>query len=98
MPFHHVLPAPVMAITRTVTVAAGRFAPGHLGELTAVVPFELVDAVLAERVRPWSRFTAAPRANIAKVPRKTVVQLCQPSRAPRVGASSTSPSPMPPRS
>ncbi|MFI6341306.1 transposase domain-containing protein [Streptomyces sp. NPDC050535] len=37
-----------MAITRTVTVAAGRFAPGHLGELTAVVPFELTDAVLAE--------------------------------------------------
>ncbi|MGW1802452.1 IS4 family transposase [Streptomyces sp. NPDC001984] len=36
------------AITRTVTVAAGRFAPGHLGELTAVVPFELVDAVLEE--------------------------------------------------
>ncbi|MFF0059854.1 transposase domain-containing protein [Streptomyces microflavus] len=48
MPFHRVLPAPVMAITRTVTVAAGRFAPGHLGELTAVVPLELVDAVLAE--------------------------------------------------
>ncbi|MFE7311451.1 IS4 family transposase, partial [Streptomyces sp. NPDC057546] len=35
-------------ITRTVTVAAGRFAPGHLGELTTVVPFELVDAVLEE--------------------------------------------------
>ncbi|MFB7213135.1 hypothetical protein [Streptomyces sp. NPDC056255] len=45
MPFHHVLSAPVVAITRTVTVAAGRFALGHLGELTAVVPFELVDAV-----------------------------------------------------
>ncbi|WP_420706009.1 transposase domain-containing protein [Streptomyces sp. Mg1] len=29
-------------------MAAGRFAPGHLGELTAVVPFELVDAVLAD--------------------------------------------------
>ncbi|MFD0449274.1 transposase domain-containing protein [Streptomyces indonesiensis] len=29
-------------------MAGGRFAPGHLGELTAVVPFELVDAVLAE--------------------------------------------------
>lgn len=29
-------------------MAAGRFAPGHLGELTAVVPFELVDAVLEE--------------------------------------------------
>ncbi|WP_331740449.1 IS4 family transposase (plasmid) [Streptomyces sp. NBC_01005] len=48
MPFHHVLPSAVTAITRTVTVAAGRFAPGHLGELTAVVPFELVDAVLEE--------------------------------------------------
>jgi hypothetical protein len=38
----------VVAITRTVTVAAGRFAPGHLGELTSIVPFELVDAVLSE--------------------------------------------------
>ncbi|MFH9969634.1 IS4 family transposase [Streptomyces mirabilis] len=48
MPSHHVLRAPVVAITRTVTVAAGRFAPGHLGELTSIVPFELVDAVLSE--------------------------------------------------
>ncbi|WP_442810918.1 transposase domain-containing protein [Streptomyces sp. NBC_01217] len=37
-----------MAITRTVTVAAGRLAPGHLGELTPIVPFELVDAILSE--------------------------------------------------
>ncbi|MBT1184879.1 hypothetical protein HET69_12770 [Streptomyces sp. CJ_13] len=29
-------------------VAAGPFEPGHLGELTQVVPFELVDAVLGE--------------------------------------------------
>jgi hypothetical protein len=36
------------AITRRVKVAAGRFAPGHLGELTQQVPFEMVDAVLAE--------------------------------------------------
>ena len=48
MPRHCVLPSALTTITRTVTVAAGRFAPGHLGELTAVVPFELVDAVLAE--------------------------------------------------
>ncbi|WP_435841298.1 transposase domain-containing protein [Streptomyces fagopyri] len=34
-------------ITRTVTVAVGWFAPGQ-GELTAVVPFELVDAILEE--------------------------------------------------
>ncbi|MFF3468054.1 transposase domain-containing protein [Streptomyces sp. NPDC001984] len=31
-----------------MTVAAGRFAPGHLGELTPIMPFELVDAVLSE--------------------------------------------------
>src|SRR5262252_7991973 len=35
-------------ITRTVTVAAGVFAPGHLGELTQYLPFELVDDVLAQ--------------------------------------------------
>ena len=33
-------------LTRTVTVAAGVFAPGHLGELTRYLPFELVDDVL----------------------------------------------------
>ena len=38
----------VVVITRTITVAAGVFAPGHLGELTRIVPFELVDAVLEE--------------------------------------------------
>ena len=48
MPFHCVLPPALTTITRTVTVAAGRFAPGHLGELTVIVPFELVDAVLSE--------------------------------------------------
>lgn len=38
----------VVSFSRTIRVAAGVFAPGHLGELTQVVPFELVDAVLAE--------------------------------------------------
>jgi hypothetical protein len=38
----------VVAFTRSITVAAGVFAPGHLGELTRVVPFELVDGVLEE--------------------------------------------------
>ncbi|MFF7987893.1 hypothetical protein ACFZDK_54255 [Streptomyces sp. NPDC007901] len=37
-----------MTVSRLFTVAAGRFAPGHLGELTRIVPFELVDAVLEE--------------------------------------------------
>ena len=37
-----------MTITRTITVAAGVFAPGHLGELTRIVPFDLADALLEE--------------------------------------------------
>jgi hypothetical protein len=37
-----------MTVTTTITVAAGVFAPGHLGELTWQVPFELADAVLEE--------------------------------------------------
>jgi hypothetical protein len=35
-------------ITRAVTVAAGAFAPGHLGELTQYLPFELVDDILVQ--------------------------------------------------
>jgi Insertion element 4 transposase N-terminal len=35
-------------VTRTVTVAKGIFAPGHLGELTQYLPFELVDDVLEQ--------------------------------------------------
>src|SRR5260370_899720 len=35
-------------ISRAVTVAAGAYAPGHLGELTRYLPFELVDDVLAQ--------------------------------------------------
>jgi hypothetical protein len=35
-------------ISHAVTVAAGVFAPGHLGELTQYLPFELVDDILAQ--------------------------------------------------
>jgi Insertion element 4 transposase N-terminal/Transposase DDE domain len=35
-------------ITHEIAVAEGVFAPGHLGELTQIVPFEMVDAALAE--------------------------------------------------
>jgi Insertion element 4 transposase N-terminal/Transposase DDE domain len=44
----------VTTVMRSVTVAAGVFAPGHLGELTRQVPFELVDAVL-EQTRATER-------------------------------------------
>jgi hypothetical protein len=35
-------------ITRTVEAAGGVYAPGHLGELTQIVDFVLVDAVIEE--------------------------------------------------
>ncbi|WP_433206511.1 IS4 family transposase [Nocardia sp. CA-107356] len=37
-----------MTLTRTITVARGIFAPGHLGELTQYLPFELIDDVLTQ--------------------------------------------------
>ncbi|KAB8192531.1 hypothetical protein FH608_023785 [Nonomuraea phyllanthi] len=39
-------------INRTLVVASGAFAPGHLGELTQLVPFEMVDEALQQRPRP----------------------------------------------
>jgi hypothetical protein len=48
------------AITRVVKVAAGRFAPGHLGELTQQVPFEMVDVVLAETRTVQQRVRVLP--------------------------------------
>jgi hypothetical protein len=48
------------AITRAVTVAGGRFAPGHLGELTQQVPFEMIDAVLEETRRVQRRVRDLP--------------------------------------
>lgn len=49
-----------IAITRTVTVAAGVFAPGHLGELTRLIPFEMVDEVLAATGRVQQRLRLLP--------------------------------------
>ena len=43
-----------------MTVAAGVFAPGHLGELTRLVPFEMVDDVLASTRRTQSRVRLLP--------------------------------------
>jgi hypothetical protein len=48
------------AISRVVTVAGGRFAPGHLGELTRQVPFEMVDAVLEQTCRVQRRVRDLP--------------------------------------
>jgi Insertion element 4 transposase N-terminal/Transposase DDE domain len=54
-------------ITRTVTVAAGRFAPGHLGELTQLVRFEMVDEALAQ--------TRTVQRRVRDLPSRVVVYL-----------------------
>lgn len=48
-------------------MAKGVFAPGHLGELTRIVPFEMVDAVLAE--------CGAVQGRLRKLPARVVVYL-----------------------
>jgi hypothetical protein len=54
-------------ITRTITAAAGRFAPGHLGELTQLVPFEMVDEALTQ--------TKTVQARVRDIPSRVVVYL-----------------------
>src|SRR3954447_26810909 len=53
--------------SRVVAFAGGRFAPGHLGELTRIVPFEMVDAALAE--------TGAVQRRSRLLPSRVVVYL-----------------------
>jgi hypothetical protein len=50
-----------------VVVGAGPFAPGHLGELTQIVPFEMVDAVL--------ELTRTVQARVRALPSRVVVYL-----------------------
>jgi Insertion element 4 transposase N-terminal/Transposase DDE domain len=50
-----------------VAVAGGRFAPGHLGELTRIVSFDVVDAVLAE--------TGTTQARVRDLPSRVVIYL-----------------------
>lgn len=50
----------ITTVTKTMTVAEGPFAPGHLGELTRYLPFELVDAVLVDTGRVEQRLRQLP--------------------------------------
>jgi Insertion element 4 transposase N-terminal/Transposase DDE domain len=50
----------MVTVPRPVTVAAGVLAPGHLGELTGYVPFELVDDVLEETLTVQRRTRLLP--------------------------------------
>jgi Insertion element 4 transposase N-terminal/Transposase DDE domain len=56
-----------LVITREIAVAEGVFAPGHLGELTQIVPFEMVDAALAE--------CGATQRRVRKLPARVAVYL-----------------------
>ncbi|WP_158717980.1 transposase domain-containing protein [Streptomyces sp. NRRL F-2664] len=47
-------------MARQFTVAGGRFAPGRLGELTRVLPFELAGAVLEETLTVQRRLRDLP--------------------------------------
>jgi hypothetical protein len=47
-------------MSRGVRVAAGRFGPGHLGELTQLIPFEMVDAALEATRRTQARVRDLP--------------------------------------
>ncbi|MGP3913600.1 IS4 family transposase [Nonomuraea sp. 10N515B] len=47
-------------ITRTIEVAPGVYAPGHLGELTQVIDFPLVDGVLEETGTTQRRLRLLP--------------------------------------
>lgn len=48
-------------------MAGGVFAPGHLGELTRIIPFDMVDAVLAD--------CGAVQRRVRKLPSRVVVYL-----------------------
>ncbi len=67
MPSHSAPSPAVETITTTVRVASGVLAPGHLGELTQIVPFEMVDAALAA--------TGTIRARTRLLPARVVVYL-----------------------
>ena len=64
-------------ITRRIVVAGGVFAPGHLGELTRIVPFEMVDAVLAD--------CGAVQRRVRKLPARVVTMVQAAGRGGRLG-------------
>lgn len=47
-------------VTRCIRVVQDRFAPGHLGELTRVIPFEMVDDALASTRTTQQRLRELP--------------------------------------
>ena len=55
------------SVLREVIVAEDRFAPGHLGELTQIVPFEMVDAALEA--------TGTVQQRVRDLPSRVVVYL-----------------------
>ena len=67
MPSHSASPPALATITSTTRVASSVFAPGHLGELTQIVPFEMVDAALTA--------AGATERRVRQLPARVVVYL-----------------------
>jgi hypothetical protein len=67
LPSHSASSPAVATITDTKQVAAGAFAPGHLGELTQQIPFEMVDEALAA--------TGTTQVRVRHLPARVVVYL-----------------------
>ncbi|MER6515225.1 IS4 family transposase [Nonomuraea sp. NPDC001636] len=61
------LASAISTVTSTTRTAAGVFAPGHLGELTQIIPFEMVDEVLAD--------TGAVERRLRELPSRVMVYL-----------------------
>lgn len=60
MPPQSVTSPAATTLTRRITAAPGVFAPGHLGELTRYLPFELVDDVLVQTRTVQQRLRMLP--------------------------------------
>lgn len=60
MPSYSAITTALTTITSKITVAAGVFAPGHLGELTRIIPFEMADAVLTDTGTHHRRLRSLP--------------------------------------
>src|SRR3954454_128309 len=49
-----------VSFARPITAAAGIYAPGHIGELTQYLPFELVDDLLSQTKTVQHRLRVLP--------------------------------------
>jgi hypothetical protein len=74
-------------ISSAATVAGGRFAPGHLGELAQQVPFGMAGAVLEQTCRVQRRVRALPARVVVYRPGRILGQALRGGGAARAAAT-----------